>query len=71
MPPDISEKPAIAMMIASAAVAASRRTITNFVVTDSAFSRFGRQSSYPGLTSPTLTPTIIESESDDAAFSAR
>ena len=41
------------------------------VVTDSAFSRLGRQSSYPGLISPTLTPTIIESRSDDAAFSAR
>jgi hypothetical protein len=70
-PPDIKEKPEMATMIASAAVASSRKTITNFVVIDSAFSRLGRQSSYAGLTSPTLTPTIIESESDDAAFSAR
>ena len=71
VPPDISEKPVIATMTAMIEVAASRMTVTIFVVTDSAFSRFGRQSSYPGLTSPTLTPTIIESRSDDAAFSAR
>jgi hypothetical protein len=45
LPPIISEKPAIVISAAMIAVAASRRASTNFVVIDSAFSRFGRHSS--------------------------
>ncbi len=45
LPPVISEKPVIVTSAAIADVAASRKTSTNLVVIDSAFSRFGRQSS--------------------------
>ena len=65
-PPSSSENPLIVTITAIAAVRAAARRSMNFVVTDSAFSLFGRQSSYPGLTSPTAIAADHRISSSDA-----